>query len=67
MMFCNILFAYFRYVRSLAPAGGRFHGKVNPTWSSGIHTVSVTVNSSESTGALFQFWSIQRVTRKTAH
>ena len=29
--------------RGLAAGGGRFHGKVNPTRSSGIHTVSVTV------------------------
>ena len=32
-----------RYVRSLAAVGGRFHGQVNPTRSSGICTVSVTV------------------------
>ena len=29
-----------------------------------IRTVSVTVNSNESTGPLFQVWSIQRVTKR---
>ena len=47
-------------MRSLAGGGGRFHGWVNPTRSSGIRTVSLN----ESTGLLFQFWSIQRVTKR---
>ena len=33
--------------------GGHFLGYINPTWSSGIRTVSVNVNSSESTGDCF--------------
>ena len=44
MNFCDVVNV--RYLRrSLAAVGGRFHGLVNPTRSSGIRTVAVTVNS----------------------
>ena len=54
---CNVVYVYVRYVRNLATVGCRFQGEVNPTRSSGIRTdtVSVTVNSIESTGPLYQF------------
>ena len=62
------MYMYLIYVRrSLAAVGCRFRGYINPTRSSGIRTVSVNVNSNESTGPLFQFWSIQRLTKKTAY
>ena len=50
---------YVIYVRrSLAAVGGHFHGYVNEIWLSSIRAVSVQ------TEPLFQFCSIQRLTRR---
>ena len=53
--FVSINYSYYLLLSDLTmKISGRFHCKINQTQSSGIRTVSVTVNSSESTGPLFQ-------------
>ena len=56
---------YVRYVRrSLAGCGGRFHDWVNPTRSSGIRTVTVSVTvPTNQLDYCFSSGSIQRVAK----